>query len=271
MLNMPRIGVTGPDEGGAAAWVFTAFAILISGGWPVRIRPSQPREIEGLNGLVVGGGADVDPRTYANKQFLREYIGKPLKNKKQPFLKRLRRFLRRLSYPFIYLIRRLLRHRNDYHIDTIRDSLEFNIVDQAVKKGMPILGICRGMQLVNVYFQGSLHKEIRSFYQEEINRHSILPVKKITVERGSKLFKILKMRELRVNALHHQAVNSPGEGIAIAAKEENGVVQAIESNTYPFFIGVQWHPEYLTGKRAQRRLFKSLVKEARAFRKKKVN
>jgi putative glutamine amidotransferase len=74
------------------------------------------------------------------------------------------------------------------------------------------------------------------------------------------------MHEMRVNALHHQAVYKPGDGIVIAAQEVNGVVQAIESSTYPFFIGVQWHPEYLTGKKAQRRIFKSLVKHALDFR-----
>jgi putative glutamine amidotransferase len=264
MLKMPRIGITGPDEGGGAAWLFTAFAVMIAGGWPVRIKPSHPKGIDKLCGLVVGGGADIDPKTYSNRKYLQEYLGKPLKDKKLPFVKKLKRFLRRLSYPFVYFFRRLLRRRRRkvWHVDKKRDALEFNLVDQAVKRGIPILGICRGMQLVNVYFQGTLYNDISSFYHEEITRSSILPVKKISVHPKTKLSKILKMRELRVNALHHQAVKDTGKDIVIAAFESNGVVQAIESKTYPFFIGVQWHPEYLPGKRAQRRLFKAFVAAA---------
>ena len=127
---------------------------------------------------------------------------------------------------------------------------------------MPVLGICRGAQLINVYFKGTLYEDINTFYYEEPNRYSIFPVKKIYIKPGSKLAEILGVRELRVNALHHQAVKKAGEDIEIVAQEANKVVQGIESAAKKFVVGVQWHPEYLVQKKRQRRIFKALVEAA---------
>jgi putative glutamine amidotransferase len=114
-----------------------------------------------------------------------------------------------------------------------------------------------------VYFQGTLYKDIRAFYSEKPNRHSIFPVKKAYIQPGSKLSQILKVEELMVNSIHNQAVKKPGEGIEIVAKEFNKVVQSIESVVHDFIIGVQWHPEYLIQKKTHRRLFKALVKASK--------
>ncbi|NIS37835.1 gamma-glutamyl-gamma-aminobutyrate hydrolase family protein, partial [Candidatus Saccharibacteria bacterium] len=74
--------------------------------------------------------------------------------------------------------------------------------------------------------------------------------------------KILNLRSCKVNALHHQAIKTVGEGCKAVARETNGIIQAIEYSRHPFTFGVQWHPEYLPQRRTQRALFEALVKEA---------
>jgi putative glutamine amidotransferase len=260
----PRIGVTGPDKGGTAAWIFTATSVMIAGGLPVRITPSNPRTIDGLDGLIIGGGADVDPDTYEKDNFINIYLNQTLKNKRKSFIKRVSSFFSLMLYPAVYFIRIWLSRRPQGHgLDKNRDQLEFNLLDQAVKRQIPVMGICRGSQLINVYFKGTLYKNIKDFYAEKPNRHSIFPVKKAFVREGSKMAGILRVNEIMVNSIHNQAVKKPGVGIDIVAKESNDVVQAIESDQHPFIIGVQWHPEYLVQKKIHRRIFKSLINACR--------
>jgi putative glutamine amidotransferase len=169
-----------------------------------------------------------------------------------------------MLYPAVYFIRIWLSRRPQGHgLDKNRDQLEFNLLDQAVKRQIPVMGICRGSQLINVYFKGTLYKNIKDFYAEKPNRHSIFPVKKAFVREGSKMAGILRVNEIMVNSIHNQAVKKPGVGIDIVAKESNDVVQAIESDQHPFIIGVQWHPEYLVQKKIHRRIFKSLINACR--------
>ncbi len=262
-FGKPKIGVTGPDRGGGAAWLFTAVQVLLAGGTPIRIRPSKPEVIENLQALIIGGGADVDPNAYLKENFIDEYLNQTLKNKRKSFFNRIWSFFWLLIYPIIFLIRILL-SRKRHQLDKERDRLEFKLLHDAVQKGIPVLGICRGAQLINVYFKGTLHQDINTFYDEEPNRASILPVKKVFVEPNSKLAKILQANQLRVNALHNQAVKEKGQDIKIVAKEANHVVQAIESVGHDFIVGVQWHPEYLIQFKRQRRIFQALVKSTKA-------
>ena len=260
--SRPKIGVTGPDSGGSAAWFFTALQVRMAGGVPVRIRPSKPKSIERLQGLIIGGGADVDPETYEKENVLQTYLNQTLKNKRRPFLVRIRRFFTFLVYPLIFFIR-VWFSKKGHGLDRDRDILEFTMLDQAIKREIPVLGICRGSQLINIYFKGTLYRDINTLYDEEPNRASVFPVKRVAIKADSKLAQILQTTKLRVNALHNQAVQKPGQGIDIVAKEPNQIVQAIESVTEKFVIGVQWHPEYLIQKRIHRRIFKALVKAAR--------
>ncbi|RNI22377.1 gamma-glutamyl-gamma-aminobutyrate hydrolase family protein [Rufibacter latericius] len=259
----PTIGITGPDKGGEVAWVFTAFGVLLAGGKPVHITPNNPRTADGLQGLIVGGGADVDPKTYQQEAVFQEYLQRTLQNPKKNFFQRIWRFTRWIYYPALFFVRKLFSRKPQWSLDHARDHLEFQLIDQAIKKNLPLLGICRGSQLLNVYFRGTLHQEIDDFYKEEPNPSSIFPVKKITFEPGSKLAQIIGCKKLKVNALHHQAVNSPGKGLEVVARESNGVVQAIEHVEREFVLGVQWHPEYLPRRQEQRRLFQALVQKAR--------
>ncbi|WP_026464608.1 gamma-glutamyl-gamma-aminobutyrate hydrolase family protein [Adhaeribacter aquaticus] len=259
----PTIGITGPDKGGGVAWFFTALGVRLAGGKPVRITPGKPRTADGLQALIIGGGADVDPDTYQKQNVVEEYLARTIQNKKISFWRRIGRFVRWIYYPGLFLVRKLFSRKIKWTIDRNRDHLEFQLLNQAVKKNLPVMGICRGSQLLNVYFGGSLYQDINSFYSEEPNPISIFPVKKIRIKKESKLANILGAEKLKVNAIHHQAIKDPGQNIIIVAKEANGVVQAVENSELPYVVGVQWHPEYLPQRPEQRRLFQALVHHAK--------
>ncbi len=263
--NRPTIGVTGPDKGGEAAWIFTALSVRLAGGRPVRITPNNPRTADGLQALIIGGGADVDPSIYETDHVIDEYLQSTLRRPNKGLLWRIGKFISRVYYLLLFFLRKVLsRNRKlTFGLDKARDHLELQLIDQAVKKDLPVMGICRGAQLINVYFRGTLYKDIANFYTEEPNKASIFPVKEVHIKPGSKLEEILQTRQLMVNALHNQAVNKPGENIDIVAREPNRVVQAIEQTSCDYMIGVQWHPEYLIQSAVHRRLFTWLIKEAK--------
>jgi len=250
----PIIGVTGPDRGGGAAWWFTCFAVWLAGGHAVRITPRRPRQtLDGLDGLIIGGGADVDPKLYG--QELLHVTEK--KKRDEPVGMWI---IGLVLFPLTWLMRKLSAVPVTSGQNAARDELEMKLIDDAVRKRLPVLGICRGEQLINVYFGGTLHRSLAGLYIEDPEIRTILPRKRIVVERGSCLASVLGPRPVRVNALHRQAIDRLGRGMRVAARDRNEIVQAIEHESLPMVVGVQWHPEYLLQVPQQRALFRAMIK-----------
>jgi putative glutamine amidotransferase len=151
----------------------------------------------------------------------------------------------------------------DVRIDPERDKLELKLLDEALERGVPVLGICRGSQMINVALGGTLHTDIHEVYVQAPKMRTVLPRKQVSIEPGCRLDRILRCNPCQVNALHHQSVDRVGQGLIIAARDESGIVQAIESGSAPFLLGVQWHPELLVWKKPHQRLFQALAEAAR--------
>ena len=256
----PVVGITGPDRGGTTSWIFCALAVLGAGGIPRRITPSHPCGIDAIDALILGGGADVDPRLYGGHA---ESVQQAVREARARFRERRHHKLRGvLLAPIVFATRRVFESGTTRDSDPARDDLEHALLDAALARRIPVLGICRGAQLINLTLGGSLHPTLEGFYVETPQIRTVLPKKRVLVARGSLLASILGKEEVRVNALHDQAVESIGAGLVVVAREPSGVVQAIEHASLPFVIGVQWHPEYLLQHRRQRALFERLVDAA---------
>lgn len=258
MSRRPTVGVTGPERGGWVPWVATSLALWLAGARPRRLTPGRRRPLPRLDGLIIGGGSDVDPRRYGGER--RRAPAEQVRRRPQP--RPLTAPLRWVAGLALRLAKTALRI-GALEIDPARDEMELALLGTATAEGRPVLGICRGAQLINVAFGGSLHQDLRGFDLNPSQINGVLPRKAVEIEPGSRLEQAIGCGTCRVNALNNQAVDRPGEGLAIVARDGDGVAQAIEHRSRPFLIGVQWHPEYLPQEAAQRRLFRSLVEQAR--------
>jgi putative glutamine amidotransferase len=196
--------------------------VVHAGGMPVLLPPVgawEPGHLSKLDGLVIAGGADIDPSCYGAER--RTVTGPP---------------------------------RPD------RDDSERRLVELAFELGLPLLGVCRGMQLLNVFLGGTLHQHL----PEEVGNHDHLPMPgtfgrvPVKIADGSRLAGILG-EQVEVHCHHHQSLDRLGDGLVPVGWADDGTVEAVELPGR-FALGVQWHPEE---DGLDRRLFEALVGEAR--------
>lgn len=170
------------------------------------------------------------------------------------------------------------------YVDVDRDEFEISLVRKAVERGVPILGICRGMQVINVALGGTLYQdigEIPKAIKHDWELRLIGPSQRVhgvRIKTSSRLYDILKEEldiegtnevYVRVNSFHHQAVKRVGEGLRPAAYSVDGLIEAIEGSdeSGSFIIGVQWQPEYLP---EMERLYEAFVRAASEYRARKL-
>jgi putative glutamine amidotransferase len=208
-------------------------AIEDLGGVPLILPLVENRSVrrgllKGVHGvLLTGSGPDLPPRLYGERQR--------------------------------YTFRVMSRQRYEFELDLAR---------MAADSGLPVLGICGGMQTINVALGGTLIQDISSQLTSAIPHRSPFPATRlchaIDVEPGSLLRKIVQESTIRVNSSHHQSVKQVAPSLVASAVASDGVIEAIESPSHPFLLGVQWHPEFLYDRHeAHRRLFQVLLRTAR--------
>ncbi|SPJ23104.1 gamma-glutamyl-gamma-aminobutyrate hydrolase family protein [Palleronia abyssalis] len=149
-------------------------------------------------------------------------------------------------------------------LDTERDAMEQRLVEEAMDQGKPVLGICRGSQMLNVALGGRLDQDAYGTYTTSDRHWTILPRKTVRIVPETRLARHADTVPMKVNALHSQAVSTLGRGLRVAARDTGGMIQAIERTEEPFALGVQWHPEHLFYAHRQRAIFRALVAAARA-------
>lgn len=127
----------------------------------------------------------------------------------------------------------------------LRDAAEPLLLRAFLAADKPVLGICRGIQVMNAVLGGDLYQDIKPFEHLPHNDHWA-KVHTVTVRRGTLLSRILGQDTVLVNSQHHQAVDRVAPGFTLAALSEDGIVEAIEKPDARFCLGVQWHPEWLS-------------------------
>ena len=160
------------------------------------------------------------------------------------------------------------RHPTVEPMDPRRQNNDLALAKLARDRGIPTLGICLGLQVMNVAAGGTLIQDIDSVMKTDIdhasdpsdrNRHDV------GVEASTGLGKILGARNFNVNSSHHQAINAVGGGLRVTARAPDGIIEGLEDASHPFYLGVQWHPEDMPGESSASALFGALVEAARNY------
>ena len=215
-------------------------AVAASGGVPVVLPFNRDVEIyetllPTMDGFVLSGGQDIDPVRYGEE----------------------------------------ITFGKAEEISPGREEVEYLIISFARQYDVPLLGICRGMQMINVAFGGKLFQDLdeeasRSGHWQDVEYDK--PTHHVAFNPESKLKGILDCDSAYVNSMHHQGIRELGKGLRAAAYGEDGLIEAIEAQDLAFMIGVQWHPEFFAGHKTESEigdadsmipLFDRLINEAR--------
>jgi putative glutamine amidotransferase len=202
-------------------------ALRRAGLEPVHVTPEQPRSLDGLSGLVLTGGSDVNPARYGQAA------------------------------------------NGSEGVDDERDRLETERLREALARDLPVLAICRGMQLLNVVHEGTLIQHLAGggLHRKrcpgcESGRHPA--AHSVTVAAGTKLAATIGAGAHDVNSRHHQAADRVGSGLIVSAVAADGVIEGLERPDKAFVVGVQWHPEdRVLVSDADRKLFEAFAAAVR--------
>jgi len=205
-------------------------AVLAGGGLPILLSPLLGAELaaaalEQIDGLLLSGGADIDPARFGAAP--------------SPALG---------------------------SVEPARDAFEFALLQTALARRLPILAVCRGMQLVNVAAAGSLWQDLPTEHPGQIRHRQAeprtTPTHAVRIEGGTRTASILGSR-LRTNSSHHQAIRELGRGLRATGWADDGIVEALESDdAAQWLVGVQWHPEEGSAGPPDRNLFRAFVEAA---------
>ncbi len=222
----PVIGITSDYETGKASYLLAkdyVSAITLCGGIPLILPPTEEDDLKPLvarlDALVISGGDfDLDPKLYGESPHPELGNTKPL--------------------------------RTNYELQLLKTALEHDL---------PVLGICGGLQLLNVVMGGSLYQHLPAEHDTNITHEQKGKEKAaahaISIAQKSILHNALNTAGIMVNSTHHQAIKKLGEGLKAVAHSPDGIIEAAESPTHRFVLGVQWHPEALI---AQQPIWKGL-------------
>lgn len=210
-----------------------ALAVERAGGLPVLVPSTLSMEslraiYERLDGVLLPGGGDVDPKYYQQD-----------------------------AHPTVHLV------------DDDRDRTEIAMTQWAVQDDVPVFGICRGIQVMNVALGGTLVQDIPSQVQTELihdipnDKPRSTRLHAVKLDESSRLARITGANLLEVNSLHHQAIGTPAPVIRVTAHAPDGVIEAMEIPDKHFAMAVQWHPEDMGDDERMRRIFENFVEAAR--------
>lgn len=158
-------------------------------------------------------------------------------------------------------------HPRIYDVEVERDSIELKLAKSAADDGKPFLGICRGVQVVNVALGGSLYTHIPDQLPGALDHaypghlRTVL-VHEVKLEEGTRIAEVMGEPILKVNSLHHQGLKEIAPSLRVTGIAPDGLVEAVELPDHPFGIAVQWHPEWLTDQEPTRNLFRKFVEAA---------
>jgi len=155
-------------------------------------------------------------------------------------------------------------------VDSDRDRVEIQLLQDAIQRGAPFLGICRGIQLINVALGGTLYTDIADQHPGAL-KHNYNPgwprnhiAHPVQVSGESRLAHILGSTEVEVNSMHHQGISRPAPAMLVTAHAPDGLIEAIELPDHSFGLAVQWHPEELQAYAPMQALFQAFVRAAAA-------